>query len=53
VLSVLTHGKRISVINAPAGSGKTRVTTVSPRHPGRRVAESHNIAQFLGHLSGQ
>ena len=27
VLSVLTDGKRVSVINAPAGSGKTRVMT--------------------------
>ena len=27
VLSVLTHGQRVSVINAPAGSGKTRVMT--------------------------
>lgn len=27
MLSVLTDGKRVSVINAPAGSGKTRVMT--------------------------
>jgi ATP/maltotriose-dependent transcriptional regulator MalT len=27
VLSVLTDGKRVSVINAPAGSGKTRMMT--------------------------
>ena len=27
VLSALTDGKRVSVINAPAGSGKTRVMT--------------------------
>ena len=31
VLSVLTDGKRISVINAPAGSGKTRVMTEAAR----------------------
>jgi ATP/maltotriose-dependent transcriptional regulator MalT len=29
VLSVLTDGKRVSVINAPAGSGKTRVMTAA------------------------
>jgi hypothetical protein len=27
VLSVLTNGKRVSVVNASAGSGKTRVMT--------------------------
>ena len=31
VLSVLTDGKRVSVINAPAGSGKTRVMTEAAR----------------------
>ena len=31
VLSVLTDGKRVSVINAPAGSGKTRVVTEAAR----------------------
>ena len=31
VLSVLTDGKRISMINAPAGSGKTRVMTEAAR----------------------
>jgi hypothetical protein len=31
VLSVLTDGKRISVINAPAGSGKTRVMSAAAR----------------------
>ena len=31
VLSVLTDGKRVSVINAPAGSGKTRVMTQAAR----------------------
>ena len=42
VLSVLTDGKRVSVINAPAGSGKTRVMTEAARlwaaagRPGRR-----------------
>ena len=49
VLSVLTDGKRVSVINPPAGSGKTRVMTEAARvwaaagrppapsiHPGRR-----------------
>ena len=30
-LSVLTDGKRVSVINAPAGSGKTRVLTETGR----------------------
>ena len=48
VLSVLTDGKRVSVINPPAGSGKTRVMTEAARvwaaagrppapsiHPGR------------------
>jgi conjugative relaxase-like TrwC/TraI family protein len=30
-LSVLTDGKRVSVINAPAGSGKTRVLAVAGR----------------------
>jgi hypothetical protein len=30
-LSVLTDGKRVSVINAPAGSGKTRVLTEAGR----------------------
>jgi hypothetical protein len=30
-LSVLTDGKRVSVINAPAGSGKTRVLTDASR----------------------
>jgi conjugative relaxase-like TrwC/TraI family protein len=30
-LSVLTDGKRVSVINAPAGSGKTRVLTEAAR----------------------
>jgi AAA domain-containing protein len=31
VLSVLTDGKRVSVINAPAGSGKARVMTEAAR----------------------
>ncbi len=31
VLSVLTDGQRVSVINAPAGSGKTRVMTEAAR----------------------
>jgi ATP/maltotriose-dependent transcriptional regulator MalT len=31
VLSVLTDGKRVSVINAPAGSGKTQVLTEAAR----------------------
>ena len=31
MLSVLTDGKRVSVINAPAGSGKTRVMTEAAR----------------------
>jgi TrwC relaxase/AAA domain len=31
VLSVLTDGKRVSVINAPAGSGKTRVLAEAAR----------------------
>jgi hypothetical protein len=31
LLSVLTDGKRVSVINAPAGSGKTRVMTEAAR----------------------
>jgi AAA domain len=31
VLSVLTDGKRVSVLNAPAGSGKTRVMTEAAR----------------------
>ena len=31
VLSVLTDGKRVSVINAPAGSGKTRMMTKAAR----------------------
>jgi ATP-dependent exoDNAse (exonuclease V) alpha subunit len=31
VLSVLTDGKRVSVINAPAGSDKTRVMTEAAR----------------------
>ena len=31
VLSVLTDGNRVSVINAPAGSGKTRVMTEAAR----------------------
>src|SRR5271166_5000372 len=31
VLSVLTDGKHVSVINAPAGSGKTRVMTEAAR----------------------
>ncbi len=31
VLSVLTGGQRVSVINAPAGSGKTRVMTEAAR----------------------
>ena len=31
VLSVLTDGTRVSVINAPAGSGKTRVMTEAAR----------------------
>jgi primosomal protein N' len=31
VVSVLTDGKRVSVINAPAGSGKTRVMTEAAR----------------------
>jgi hypothetical protein len=31
VLSVLTDGKRVSVINAPAGSGKTRMMTEAAR----------------------
>jgi hypothetical protein len=31
VLSVLTDGKRVSVINAPAGSVKTRVMTEAAR----------------------
>src|SRR4029077_1634262 len=30
-LSVLTDGRRVSVINAPAGSGKTRVLTDTSR----------------------
>ena len=34
-LSVLTDGKRVSVINAPAGSGKTHVLA-EPAGPGRR-----------------
>jgi hypothetical protein len=74
VLSVLTDGKRVSVINAPAGSGKTRVMAeaarvwaaagrgpvvgITPSQSARNtlavgVAESYNIAQFLGHLPGQ
>jgi primosomal protein N' len=31
VLSVLTDGKRVSVINAPAGSGKTRMMAEAAR----------------------
>ncbi|WP_300610587.1 AAA family ATPase, partial [Trebonia sp.] len=31
ILSVLTDGKRVSVINAPAGSGKTRIMTEAAR----------------------
>ncbi len=31
VLSVITDGKRVFVINAPAGSGKTRVMTEAAR----------------------
>ena len=31
MLSVLTDGKRVSVINAPTGSGKTRVMTEAAR----------------------
>ena len=73
VLSVLTDGKRVSVIDAPAGSGKTRVMTeaarlwaaagrpvigITPSQSARNtlaagVTQSHNAAQFLGHLPGQ
>jgi hypothetical protein len=35
-LSVLTDGRRVSVINAPAGSGKTRVLAEAARHGRRR-----------------
>jgi hypothetical protein len=42
VLSVLTDGKRVSVINAPGGSGKTRMMTEAARvwaAAGRPVVE--------------
>jgi conjugative relaxase-like TrwC/TraI family protein len=73
-LSVLADGQRVSVINAPAGSGKTwvlaavgqawaeaglgRVIGITPSQSARNtlaagVPESHNAAQFLGHLPGQ
>jgi hypothetical protein len=74
VLSMLTDGRRVSVLNAPAGSGKTwvlaaaghawaaaglgRVTGITPSQSARntlaaRVPESHNTAQFLGHVPGK
>src|SRR5262249_26523892 len=40
-LSVLTDGKRVSVINAPAGSGKTRVLAGPPRAWAPRSGSPH------------
>ena len=37
-LSVLADGRRVSVINAPAGAGKTRVLAGSRRRGGRRAS---------------
>jgi AAA domain-containing protein len=42
-LSVLTGGKRVSVINAPAGSGKTRVLAEL-----RRAWESAGLGRVVG-----
>ena len=69
----LTSSTRVTVVNAPAGSGKTRVLAeigrawatagagrvigITPSQAARNtlargVAESYNMAQFLGHLPG-
>jgi hypothetical protein len=59
-LSVLADGRRVSVINAPAGAGKTRVLAEIARAwqeaglgPVIGITESYNSAQFLGHLPGR
>ena len=51
VLSVLTDGKRVSVINAPAGSGKTRVMTEAARvwaAAGRTMPRGRRLGEAAG-----
>ena len=64
-LAVLTDGRRVSVINAPAAAGRAwaaaglgRVIGITPSQSARNtlaagVPVSYNTAQFLSHLPGQ
>ena len=50
-LPVLTDGKRVSVINAPAGSGKTRVMTEAARvwaAAGRTMPRGRHMGEAAG-----
>ena len=57
VLSVLTDGKRVSVINAPAGSGKTHVLAEAGRRLGGGRARAgdrhHGVAVCPQHPGGR
>jgi hypothetical protein len=57
-LSVLTDGRRVSVINAPAGAGLGPVVGITSSQSARNtlaagVTDSYNSARFLGHLPGK